>query len=267
MAIKDLITELNDLITDARGKDFTYSDTDEVPNVDTSGLTYESGNEKKGKKIKTCVLYVDIRESVKLIKSYTEVMSLGISNNKDNMKDDLKDIFKNVNNWLKFAEAKNAMLLGFNGALLFGVFKLFIGDKTLENLLGFVGPYYHYVFPVIIAISTIIILVSFLPETNMIRLGDNKKPKKINLLFYTHLKTLSADELLTEVGFGANQTATKIEKSYAQQIIINSGITAKKYDSFKVAGWLTIIGLMLIVPAIFLLISYYKKRWGKKEIE
>lgn len=70
MAIKELMTELNETIKDARVQDFTYSNTDDVPNSDTSGLTYESGDTKKGKIIKTCVLYVDIRNSVKLIESH-----------------------------------------------------------------------------------------------------------------------------------------------------------------------------------------------------
>ena len=67
MAIKDLISNVTEIISDARTKGFEYSDTNDVPNVNTSGLTYESGDSKKGKKINTCVLYVDIRNSVKLI--------------------------------------------------------------------------------------------------------------------------------------------------------------------------------------------------------
>jgi hypothetical protein len=39
------------------------------------------------------------------------------------MADKLKDIFENVNNWLKFAEAKNATLIAGNGLLIFGVLK------------------------------------------------------------------------------------------------------------------------------------------------
>lgn len=180
------------------------------------------------------------------------------------MKEDLKEIFKNVNDWLKYAEAKNAMLLGFNGAVLFGVFRVFSGNSELKDLWGIIGPYYHYCLPVVIIISTIITLISFLPETKMIKLDDNDKPEKVNVLFYSHLKTLSADDLLTELNV---TNPTSIEKSYAQQIVINSGIAAAKFDSFKVAGWITLSGLMLIIPVIFPLTNYYKKRFGKKEID
>jgi len=193
-----------------------------------------------------------------------EEISTGTQKNKNIMKEDLKEIFKNVNDWLKYAEAKNAMLLGFNGALLFGAFKVFSSNSDLQNLWGFVGPYFHYVMPIIIGISTVITLISFIPETKMIKLGDDSKPEDVNVLFYSHLKTLSSDELLTELMV---TNPSIIEKSYAQQIVINSGIAAAKFDSFKVAGWITISGLMMIIPVIFPLINYYKKRFGKKEIK
>lgn len=193
-----------------------------------------------------------------------EEISTGIQKNKNIMKEDLKEIFKNVNDWLKYAEAKNAMLLGFNGALLFGAFKVFSSNPDLQNLWGFVGPYFHYVMPIVIGISTVITLISFIPDTKMIKLGDDSKPEDVNVLFYSHLKTLSPDELLTE--FKVTNPSI-IEKSYAQQIVINSGIAAAKFDSFKVAGWITISGLMMIIPVIFPLGNYYKKRLGKKEIK
>lgn len=182
------------------------------------------------------------------------------------MKEDLKDIFKNVNDWLKYAEAKNAMLLGFNGALLFGVFRVFAGDSKLKQILLFVGPYYNYVFPVLIGISIILLLISFIPETKMVKLSVDVKPKTINLLFYTHLKTLTPDELLSEIGFFPPCSAKQIERNYAEQIIINAGIAAKKYDTFKLAGWITISGLMLIFPVVFPLINYFIKRAAKNKI-
>lgn len=66
MAIKDFIDEISDLVSDVNDKGFTYTDTNQVPNVDDTALTFESGADKKGKKIETCVLYTDIRDSVKL---------------------------------------------------------------------------------------------------------------------------------------------------------------------------------------------------------
>lgn len=69
---KALYTELCEIISDVRTKGFEYTDTSEVPsaNVPDPNLTYESGETKKGKKINTCVLFVDIRNSVKLIEDH-----------------------------------------------------------------------------------------------------------------------------------------------------------------------------------------------------
>jgi hypothetical protein len=196
-----------------------------------------------------------------------EAESHGKLNNNCAMKEDLKEIFKNVNDWLKFAETKNAMLLGFNSALLVGVFKVFADDKNLKDLLIFVGPYYHYVFPILIIISIIILLLSFIPETKMINLSSGAKPEKINTLFYSHLETLTPDQLLKELGAEEPEKTEGIERAYAQQIIINAGIAARKFDTFKFAGWTTISALLLVFPAIFLLGNYLKKRVGKKEIK
>ncbi|MCP4218773.1 MAG: hypothetical protein GY765_29345, partial [bacterium] len=41
------------------------------------------------------------------------------------MEERLKSIFANVNDWLKFAEAKNAALVAFNSAIIFAVLSVF----------------------------------------------------------------------------------------------------------------------------------------------
>lgn len=66
MAVKDKITEIEEDVLDVINTNFTYSDTNSVPNSENSDLTFERNIEKKGKEIETCVLFVDIRDSVKL---------------------------------------------------------------------------------------------------------------------------------------------------------------------------------------------------------
>ena len=62
---KDNLQSISDAIKDIISTNFTF-DTYciNVPHYDDSGLTFESGETKKGKMIKTCVLFVDIRNSV-----------------------------------------------------------------------------------------------------------------------------------------------------------------------------------------------------------
>ncbi len=71
MAISDLLDEIETDIKDVKSQIFDYNSTSNVPSVEDSSLTFKSGEAKYGKIINTCVLFVDIRNSVELIESHT----------------------------------------------------------------------------------------------------------------------------------------------------------------------------------------------------
>lgn len=64
--IKDKLSEIELDIKDVRNLGFSYTSTKEVPSRGDTVLTFEKGEDKKGKEIETCVLFVDIRNSVQL---------------------------------------------------------------------------------------------------------------------------------------------------------------------------------------------------------
>ena len=66
MPVKNILDEIDADVQDVLARNFVYSTTKEVPNRDDSGLSYERGKDKRGKEIETCVLFVDIRNSVAL---------------------------------------------------------------------------------------------------------------------------------------------------------------------------------------------------------
>jgi len=70
MAVKDILTEIEQDVADVTKTNFVYNATALVPSAADAGLTYERGAEKKGKKLCTCVLYVDIRNSVALTEKH-----------------------------------------------------------------------------------------------------------------------------------------------------------------------------------------------------
>ncbi|QPH38633.1 adenylate/guanylate cyclase domain-containing protein [Pedobacter endophyticus] len=72
-SIKDIITEIETDITDVVSTNFTFSNTTSVPNRSDGQLTFERNVEKKGKILKTCVLYVDIRDSVALTEKHHNI--------------------------------------------------------------------------------------------------------------------------------------------------------------------------------------------------
>lgn len=66
MARMDFFNDIQSVIDDWKDTTFTFVPKNSVPGIDDSSLTYGNGEEKKGVELSTCVLYVDIRDSVKL---------------------------------------------------------------------------------------------------------------------------------------------------------------------------------------------------------
>ena len=71
----DVLDVVSQEVNDIFSTDFEFPHTTNVPNVDDGSLTYENGITKRGKEITTCVLFVDIRNSVELNQQvYTKTM-------------------------------------------------------------------------------------------------------------------------------------------------------------------------------------------------
>ena len=68
--MKNILNEIETDIIDIKAKNFRYVSTSHVPSRHDTSLTFERGVEKVGKEIQTCVLYVDIRNSVDLNKRH-----------------------------------------------------------------------------------------------------------------------------------------------------------------------------------------------------
>ena len=68
MSRKDFMTSIESVINDWKSTSFNFFAQQYVPGLDDSNLTYGNGQEKKGIEINTCVLFVDIRNSVQLTK-------------------------------------------------------------------------------------------------------------------------------------------------------------------------------------------------------
>lgn len=70
-----ILDEIEADIKDIFNTNFSYSSTTSVPSLDDSSLTFGNGEEKKAKTLETCVLFVDIRNSVSLTEKHsTETM-------------------------------------------------------------------------------------------------------------------------------------------------------------------------------------------------
>ncbi len=76
------------------------------------------------------------------------------------MKEELNYIFGNVNEWLKFAEAKNAALIAFDSGLIAGAISLLMVDKPLPVIICCYG----WFAVALLAVSCFVCMLSFLPQ-------------------------------------------------------------------------------------------------------
>jgi hypothetical protein len=170
----------------------------------------------------------------------------------------LYKVFNNVNDWLKFAEAKNAMLIAFNGASIFGSLKLLNLDYIKNS--EFLENYFFFVI-ICLVFSTINCLISFAPRVKLIKGGYYDSGKIPNVLFFEYLKGKSNLEIIEEItGDTEKDKYTTLEKDIAEQIKQNSIISSRKYSHFTISVWITISAyITLPLAGIFCLYTYLSK--------
>lgn len=139
-----------------------------------------------------------------------------------------KDIFENINNWLRYAEAKNGILISFNGVLLFSSLSLFKDFKHLPNFREYLA-----VFIVLILISMLINLLSFIPKT----LSNTTNTD--NVIYWKSIAKQDENKFKEEV-----EKADTVISSLNDEIIINSKIALAKFRIFNIALIFTVIGLL-----------------------
>lgn len=153
------------------------------------------------------------------------------------MKNELKYIFENVNDWLKFSEAKHAGLIVLNTALIIGILSSFISLSK-----------YVYKIPTLLLLTSLGIslagsLFSQFPKTSnfLIRRETNLQP---NIYFFGDLGKISLQQFVKEFKKSNNEfEPDNSDKKLINQILINSRITCMKFKLFKFCTWATIFGI------------------------
>jgi hypothetical protein len=165
----------------------------------------------------------------------------------------LQKIFLNVNEWLKFAEAKNFGLLTLNAAIAFGSTQI----KFPEN--SIIPTAIFYVFIPFAFFSFLSSLISLFPILSKIEKGTytksciNKLSQSIdeendfeNIHFYGYLKGIT--EVIFEAKIlnktGSTVAFSQFEKELGTQILYNSRIAWLKYQLFKIGAFFFLCGLI-----------------------
>jgi hypothetical protein len=162
------------------------------------------------------------------------------------MKEDLKEIFQNVNDWLKFAEAKHAGLIVLNSGVIFGILTLF---KDYKAYMPFPAILLSLLF---FGVSMFFSFVSLLPKTSN-KIKNEKGASNPNLYFFDSISKLTETEFKTELNkIKPDYQFTRLENDIINQIIVNSIIASSKYKFFKCALYFTIGGFT--IPILILII-------------
>ena len=165
----------------------------------------------------------------------------------------IEKIFKNVNDWLNFAERKNVTVLSIFGII--AVISLLNLDQV--HIVGKIGVCVYMGAYLGVLISS---LISMFPVSKLSAKLKNGLPNKEkvntdNMWLYQDIRKYSIDDykkLLNEKG------VQKFDKSYEElipQILANSHIACKKFSCFAVSFWFSVIGFSLAI--ILLSISFF----------
>lgn len=175
----------------------------------------------------------------------------------------LTSILHDVTDWLKFAEAKNLLVITFNSAwLTFYIKKIFDSSTTNKNL--------YMVLSIICIIALITSFVSFIPKMFKPKFIDSFIKKSVgeitcedNLLFYKDISKYSVEEYFNAVNrdffdgkLDNEELNYKYEKTIIKQIIAISTIAYEKYYIFSISIVLSIIpNLILLVLFIYNMVA------------
>jgi hypothetical protein len=175
--------------------------------------------------------------------------------------DALYKLFTNVNDWLKFAEAKNLMLITFNGVSIYGTLKIFespwLNNYSWVKWLAFISIVF-FVF------SAMFCLMSFVPRLRILKGGEFNNEDIKNIWYYETLKNMSSKEVLQNLYDTGVKVFSQVEDDLAEQIVQNSKIASRKYAYFSVALWITISGyITVILAALYFGFSYINSNFQK----
>ncbi len=178
------------------------------------------------------------------------------------MKENLQEIFRNINDWLRFAEAKNAVIIALNGAAIWGII------QNLETLKEYVDSiqYFGIFLGASAFVGLIIAMCSFLPSIN-IYWEEKSNFKKINieslsLYYFGHIKNFERSDYLKSIykaeGLNVPDKLPRMELDLSHQIIQNARITWIKYQLFLWAVSITLVGMVLPIPFLIGRFIYIK---------
>lgn len=170
----------------------------------------------------------------------------------------LQWVLQTVSDWLRFPEAKNGALIIADGAALVGL--LAAWPVTDEPMLQ---RWYFLPLGFLLALATVVSLVSFFPRTTIPRLLPEGPPDPdVSLVFFGHIRNFSPKYYLRAWAARAGNEFDPTDAwqlDLAGQIVANSRIAAWKFDCFRVAAWTTVAAVCSLPVAVVLWLALSRK--------
>lgn len=172
-----------------------------------------------------------------------------------NCTEKLEYVLDNVNDWLKFAEAKNGTLLALNSVFSFGMIRVIL----TESLKG-VFFYCLVACATCSLLSGLVCLLSFLPRLDFRRSKITlivPETQKLNVMYFGDIAKLSKSNdylqyLLRQKIVTDEVKSDLFALDLIDQIFINSKIAKSKYGYFVISVIFTVIFILLILVLMYL---------------
>ncbi|SIR06414.1 hypothetical protein SAMN05920897_1323 [Alkalispirochaeta americana] len=176
-----------------------------------------------------------------------------ISEEEQKVENNLMGLYVSINEWLKYAEAKNAILLPIFIAIFLGVLTILL-QITITNICLKIYLYNILIFTALGVFSTVL---SFYPNLKRPFLFKGNKSNNDNLLYFGDIQKYTVLDFETAYyeKYSINEKPkNSFAKEYINQIIINSKITYTKFTYFKIGVFLLLSAFISIVISFLIVL-------------
>ncbi|WP_338100241.1 Pycsar system effector family protein [Methanolapillus africanus] len=166
------------------------------------------------------------------------------------MRDFLYQTYDMVLERLKYAEAKNTIIVTLLGALVIGGFRIYNETPYRPDI----ATFYFWNFILFAVFAITVSLSSFMPNIKLQFLYKGKTPAETDsLIYYEHISKYDVETYLTAVNrryFDSEATPGNLDFDVAAQIIINSRSAYRKYSISYYAIVFSIFAILTPVVGI-----------------
>lgn len=167
----------------------------------------------------------------------------------NNLNTQLDFIFKNINEWLKFAEQKNGALLALNGGIVWGVSRIL---SNIQISMCFISWVYSIGYMLILA-SSVICIVSFMPILNKTWANFEEEKSTDNCVYFADIAKYTSTsylDLLSKKLENSQEKYKNYEIDLSSQIVTNAKIACEKYEKLILSSIFTLSGMLLLLLSI-----------------